>query len=200
MYYNNQNVSAPPFDDISMPMPAPPTYQMSINQNQNLNNDISREEKFRNILNKHEISIEFSKRLQQLLGFKIVFIFDDSGSMNTPLNDSPLNNNNTLFKATRWDELQYFAKISIEIASLFNPDGCNIYFLNRYQYPIKNVTNEVQLTDLFRERPQGFTPLPRVLDNVLNDTSMLLNENKLLIIIATDGEPTDDSGQFFNKQ
>ena len=109
MYYKNQNVSAPQFDDISMP--APPTYHMSINQNKNLNDDISREEKFRNILNKHEISIEFSQRLQQLQGFKIVFIFDDSGSMNTPLNDSPLNNNNTLFKATRWDELQYFAKI-----------------------------------------------------------------------------------------
>ena len=56
------------------------------------------------------------------------------------------------------------------------------------------------MTDLFRERPQGFTPLPRVLDNVLNDTSMLLNEKKLLIIIATDGEPTDDSGQSFNEQ
>ena len=83
----------------------------------------SRDEKFKDIVDKYEISLDFSQRLQQLQGFKIVFIFDDSGSMNAPVMDSPLNNSNSLLKATRWDELQYFAKISLEIATLFNPEG-----------------------------------------------------------------------------
>ena len=65
---------------------------------------ISSEEKFRSIVNKHEINHEFNQRLQQLQGFKITFIFDDSGSMNTPLMDSPPNNQNSILKATRWDE------------------------------------------------------------------------------------------------
>ena len=103
-------------------MPAPPTYFASTKDSKD-----NREQKFREIVDKHEISLDFSQRLQQLQGFKVVFIFDDSGSMNSPLMDSPLNNENTLLKATRWDELQYFAKISIEIATLFDPDGNQFY-------------------------------------------------------------------------
>lgn len=84
---------------------------------------ILREDKFRSIINKHEISLDFAQRIQKLQGFKIAFIFDDSGSMNSTLSESPLNNNNTLMRATRWDELKYFATISIEIASLFDTEG-----------------------------------------------------------------------------
>jgi hypothetical protein len=49
---------------------------------------------------------------------------------------------------------------------------------------------------LFKNKPKGFTPLPRVLEQVLSDISRYVNEKKLLIIIATDGEPTDDNGKF----
>lgn len=154
----------------------------------------SRDEKFKDIVDKYEISLDFSQRLQQLQGFKIVFIFDDSGSMNAPVMDSPLNNSNSLLKATRWDELQYFAKISLEIATLFNPEGCSIYFLNKKPSPIRNVSRESELRRLFLDRPRGFTPLPSVLDQVLNDHKQSLSEQKLLILICTDGEPTDHSG------
>ena len=64
------------FTDISAP-PAPPGYNVP-------GQFKSREERFREIIEKHEISVDFSQRLQQLQGFKIVFIFDDSGSMNAP--------------------------------------------------------------------------------------------------------------------
>lgn len=177
-----------PYYDPSVKYPAPNDYGLTQETNE------SREQKFRNIVNKHEISLDFSQRLQQLQGFKIVFIFDDSGSMNAPLMESPLNNNNTLLKATRWDELQYFSKISIEIATLFDPEGCSIYFLNKKPSPVLNIKNEFQVEQLFRDKPQGFTPLPRVLDQVLDDNNMYLNEKKLLIVIVTDGEPTNDYG------
>ena len=53
------------------------------------------------------------------------------------------------------------------------------------------------MVEAFRNKPQGRTPLPRVLNQVLDDISpsIQLTEQKLLIIIATDGEPTDDQGR-----
>ncbi len=181
-------------------MPDPPTYESSLTQSYgehrfNPNLFISREELFREIINRHEINLEYANRLQVLQGYKIVFIFDDSGSMNTPLAESPLNKQDTLLKASRWDELQYFAKISVEIATIFDPEGCSIYFLNRKPSPVHNICNESQVSPLFKSKPKGFTPLPRVLDKVLNDITRFVYEKKLLIVIATDGEPTDDKGK-----
>lgn len=87
------------------------------------------ESKFKHIISKYKISQFFAKKLHTLSAFKIVFILDDSGSMNEYLDESPLNRGS--FKATRWDELQEFIKISIEIANILNPEGCDVYFLNR---------------------------------------------------------------------
>ena len=71
-----------------------------------------------------------------------------------------------------------------------------MYFLNRKPSPVRNVSHESQVIPLFKNKPKGFTPLPRVLEQVLSDISRYVNEKKLLIIIATDGEPTDDNGKF----
>lgn len=51
----------------------------------------SREDRYQAIINKHEISQQFASKLQKLNTFKIVFVFDDSGSMSSPLEESPLN-------------------------------------------------------------------------------------------------------------
>jgi hypothetical protein len=175
--------------------PQPPAYNNS-NTTQFNSYPLTLEQKYQNIVRKYEISTLFAQKLQILQSYKIVFVFDDSGSMNTTLQDSPLNNNNSLFKATRWDELQYFANISIEIASIFNPNGCDIYFLNRFPSPLKNITDPAQLVNYFHEKPQGFTPLTRTLNLVLNDNPPhILGERKLLIVLATDGEPTDTNGK-----
>lgn len=175
----------------SLPHDGPPSYAKYPSAPQSM----SREDRFRDVVEKHEISRDFSQRLQQLQGFKVVFIFDDSGSMNASLMDSPLNTESNLLKATRWDELQYFAKISLEIVTLFDPDGASIYFLNKQPSPVHNVKHDYELTDLFRDRPRGFTPLPRVLNQVLSDNAKYLSERKLLVLIVTDGEPTDDYGK-----
>jgi hypothetical protein len=128
------------YSDSNIP---PPDYQTLEDQRldteqrvHRVNSDLflSTEEKYREIVNKHEINIEYAKRLNLLQGYKIVFIFDDSGSMNTPLSESPLNKQNTLLKATRWDELQYFAKISVEIATLFDPEGSQKVFIGLFLF------------------------------------------------------------------
>ncbi|CAF1074956.1 unnamed protein product [Brachionus calyciflorus] len=148
-----------------------------------------------NLIHKHEISHDYANRLQYLYGYKTVFIFDDSGSMNSELDDSPLNKNQSQ-RATRWNELEYFASISLEIANLFDPNGCDVYFLN-HQPPIKNIKNVGEFLNYFRQiRPGGYTPLTRTLDQVLKDNANLVGyEKKLLIVIVTDGEPTDASGK-----
>lgn len=82
------------------------------------------------MIRKHEISRFFSKKLRVLNDFKLVFILDDSGSMNEVLEDSPLNHGS--YKASRWDELQEFMRISIELVTVLIEDGgCDVYFLNR---------------------------------------------------------------------
>jgi hypothetical protein len=61
---------------------------------------------------------------------------------------------------------------------------------------LRNINNSAELIPSFSTRPNGFTPLARILNQVLAENNQnVLNERKLLIIIATDGEPTDDNGK-----
>lgn len=138
-----------------------------------------------NVLRKYDISPQMAQRLKSLEYYKIVLILDDSSSMNTV--DSYDG------KSTRWDELSKTASIMIEIASVFNPDGCDVYFLN--MAPVKKVRNVNQIEDYFDDKPQGATPLSQTLKNVIKDNPVSsLDIKSLLIIIATDGEPTDLNG------
>jgi hypothetical protein len=138
-----------------------------------------------NIYQKYEISKEMALRLETLNDFKIVFVFDDSSSMTTK--------DYHLGAITRWDELLKFAKISIEFATLFNPNGCDIYFFNRATY--RNIKDHTQLEHIFSTEPFGSTMITYTLQSVFNDHLNKLNGKKLLILIATDGEPTDIMGQ-----
>jgi hypothetical protein len=152
-----------------------------------------------NLIKEYEINIEYAEKLKVLNNFKIVFILDDSGSMNSKLADSPLINKNkstSQQEVTRWDELKYFTNIIIEIANLFNTNGSDVYFLNRKSN--KNITDKQQLSYSFEDKPQGYTPLELRLQEVLNDNPNL--NKKLLIIIVTDGEPTDTNGKVNIKQ
>ena len=105
---------------------------------------------------RHEIRPDWVVKLRQLENFSIVMICDDSGSMNTVVRQPSVRTMNPYGRnPTRWDELKYFAEISIEIASVFNENGCDIYFLNRYPSPVKNIMNADQLVNYFRDKPQG---------------------------------------------
>lgn len=178
------------------------------------------ERNFKAIIKRYHISQFFAKKLHALADFRIVFILDDSGSMNEYLDESPLNRGN--FKATRWDELQEFIKISIDIANTLNPDGCDVHFLNRltkkiitlfffnvswlkfycfiwFRPMVKNVNKFEELKCKFKTKPGGFTPMSKILNIVLkNDEQhkVELNEKpkKMLIVIVTDGEPTNMEG------
>lgn len=74
----------------------------------------------------------------------------------------------------------------------YNPNGLDIYFLNREKKCNVNVLSGLQ--SIFSAPPNGKTPLIGALNNIYNDKINLINnERKLLIIVITDGEPTDGS-------
>ncbi|CAF4812866.1 unnamed protein product, partial [Rotaria sp. Silwood1] len=162
--------------------------QVGYNSLQETNDERMR--KFQYLVDRYEINREFATRLRGLEGYEIVFIVDDSGSMNTPLGDitGPYDRN-----PTRWDELRQTVSIVVDIASVFDPNGVDIFFLNRQ--PMRNVKNVEQLVPVLAIPPAGPTPIVRILRQVLQEKRLEVQERKLLILIATDGIPTNDSGQ-----
>lgn len=150
--------------------------------------------KFKDIIIKYDINYDFAYRLRALEGFEIVMILDDSSSMRTPIIDRNQNNITPFIQfPKRWDELKHVVSIAVDLASALDPDGVDIYFLNRP--PLLHVTNATQLNETFSRLPNGPTPITRVLNEVLHMKRSQIQERKLLILIATDGLPTNDNGQ-----
>jgi hypothetical protein len=101
-------------------------------------------------------------------------------------------NNTFAVRSTRWDELKQIVSITVDIGSVLDPDGLDIYFLNRP--PVLRVKHASELIPAFATPPNGLTPITRVLRGILQAKQNEIQERKLLIIIATDGQPTDDYG------
>ena len=147
-------------------------------------------EKLRAIAQQYEINPVIVQKLRQLEDFDICLVLDDSGSMASVLKANPAD---PYAKAmTRWDEMKQSAVIITEVASCLDSDGVDVYFLNRP--PIRGVTSANQITVAFQHPPQGFTPTTRTLQQVFQEKAAVIQERKLLIVLITDGQPTDDVG------
>jgi len=178
--------------------PAPPTYDATMQSDQYVRatmanyqrSDDERLGEFQQVVNRYEINHTFATKLRALDGYEIVFICDDSGSMNTPLGDlaGPF-----VKVPSRWDELKQTVSIVVDIASVLDPDGVDIYFLNRE--PLFHVRNSSELIPIFAVPAAGPTPIVPVLRRVLRDKQHQIEERKLLILLATDGVPTDSQGK-----
>jgi hypothetical protein len=146
---------------------------------------------------KHGIRPEWLPALRNLEAFDIVFICDDSGSM---LLDVDVDG--TTMK--RWDELRRSVEMVADIASALDDDGCDVYFLNRP--PVKQVKAAdvgTRLPTALTPEPSGGTPLNRVLRQAVHDKGFdfadepkraLRPAKRLLLLIATDGQPDLDDG------
>jgi hypothetical protein len=111
--------------------------------------------------------------------------------MNTTVTNPSIKDHNDLH--TRWQELKKTVQTVVEIAGVLDRTGVDVYFLNRPG--LKSVTNISALEPYFATDPEGYTPIVQVFNQVLTDMQSVLSEKKLLIILATDGEPTTPSGQ-----
>ncbi len=181
-----QQILQPIYQQNAHPDP-PPYYPGALNY-QDIDPGIPEDkmERFRHVVEKFGISMLFAMRLRELDGYEIVIICDDSGSMSLPVSKP----NDPFIKVeTRWQEAQRSIKIIVDVASIFDPDGIDVYYLNRL--PILNVTKSEQL-DLypnFYQAPSGSTPLGETINKVLNAKRQC--ERNLLLIVFTDGEPNN---------
>jgi hypothetical protein len=134
--------------------------------------------KFGSIFQKYQISNQYWDDLKGLTNLDIVIIGDDSGSMKTPIKGGE----------TRWDELRQVMYQIIEIGTSLDSDGVDILFLNRQGRD--NVTYPDQVSDKFLTEPKGVTPLTNTIMKALQKKK----SKPMLLVIATDGVPTDSNG------
>ena len=152
--------------------------------------------RFRELAGRYEIRPDFCAKLRQLEGFEIVMICDDSGSMTHILDKTPGDPFGK--KYSRWDELKHYVSIVTDIAGVLDQNGLDIYFLNRPG--MTGVTHSDQIQTLFQNPPGGYTPIPRVFQQIMKDNADIIREKKMLVLIATDGQPTDEVGNNATKE
>lgn len=133
------------------------------------------------ICKEYKICDNFRERLRVLKDIEIVVICDDSGSMK-----SPAEKNNP--QTTRWDELKHLVRILVDIASVIDDNGIDIYFLNRPEMLGVKTPEGLEVT--FNLGPNGPTPITPVLKRILK----IKCATSRIIMIATDGLPTMPNG------
>jgi hypothetical protein len=76
--------------------------------------------------------------------------------MNYRLKESHLNGPGKM-NARRWNELKYFANVSIDILGFLMMKALTFIFLNRGTK--RNVKTKVDLDEIFAEKPNGIPPI-----------------------------------------
>ena len=144
------------------------------------------------IMTKYEIKPEFANDLPKLSQYHLSFIIDDSYSMNT----------RTSSEVTRWQELSQTFLDCLKISAPFlSEKGVDLDFLNTGSHlniPLGDIVG------IFQQRsqcPGTATPICQILKKVLlRARNRLKRDHKMtIIIIGTDGEPTDGSMSDLNQ-
>lgn len=129
--------------------------------------------------------------LMQLLRYDIVFIVDDSTSMEGAL----------------WEEARAALARLADMAARYDSDGIDIYFLNAPE--VGRGLSAAEVNRLFeRVQPEGITPTGEKLDELLSEYQVRLERAKaeaeaghpsnlqqikpINFLVITDGAPTDD--------
>ncbi len=133
----------------------------------------------------YKIQKAYLSTIDQLKEYEIVVIADDSGSMDLPFERGKVQ--------TRWEYLKSIIGMVIKAATIFDSNGFDLYFLNRGA--CLNVADSDKLKKFFVLGPSGGTPLLGMLNTVFTEyarkSSSGLIDKKLLVIVCTDGEPSD---------
>ena len=151
----------------------------------------NRLQRFQQLCADHEISNMFASRLRALERFDIVLVCDDSGSMRAPV-EAPSAQQAFAATVTRWDELKRSVATVASIAACLDDDGIDIHFLNRPG--LSSVRDTSVIDAAFAPPPSGFTPIAATLQHILQQRQARRSEKQLLLVVFTDGEPTDANG------
>lgn len=130
------------------------------------------------------LNAEMRNRALRLRGKQIVVIADDSGSMQKPLRKSFLSGT-----PTRWDELRVFMQYVVRLGAVMC-NGVIVKFLNRVSPDLPILTPD-ELNRHFMMPPYGRTPLLGAMRHVFTHFAPAVTGRDLVLVIATDGEPSD---------
>ena len=142
------------------------------------------------LADKHNIRHDYILRVRQLRHFKVVLLCDDSSSMGSIVEPGPGAPPADPFAEsvpTRWSELRSTCELVVELAATVT-GGIDVHFLN-HRGALKDIRSKAQLLAGFPREPHGRTPLTRAFNDVLAANRDLPGEGRLLVLIATDGEP-----------
>ena len=158
-----------------------------------MNENIQELSRFEQLVKTHELSSKVAEQLHTVLSTcEIVVLCDDSGSMGSTITEENIDPfaSNTI-QMTRWMELKKLVATVITFCTAINPNGVDLYFLNRNK--CVGVNSIVGLQNIFSAPPSGDTQITKTLNQIYEDKQSILSQSQkqLLIIVVTDGEPTD---------
>ena len=152
--------------------------------------DAERMTRLEGLARKFELPGGSVRKLRQLENYDIVIVADDSSSMNqhahavpsyAPYAEVP----------SRWEELCSRVADIVEFSTALDKDGIDIYFLNSGKH--LNIQQPEDARRLFQRRPDGYTYLKETYQQVIRD-KLRSPDDKVLILVATDGEPNAMKG------
>jgi hypothetical protein len=146
-----------------------------------------------NFATKYQVAPQYISKLRKLIGWDIVIICDDSGSMSSTSDAFP-STDPFARKFSRFDELKMIVDQILGIANVLDDDGTDLYFLNRGV--ARNIKSHEQVAQLFTAPPSGSTPLVTTFNQAIADKVATLGEKNLLVIIITDGLPDNGITEF----
>lgn len=174
----------------------PPEQNINIETLQRERAGFERMQRLQAFATQYEIRSDFLPRLHRLSEFEIIALCDDSGSMSTTSVPVPGIPYFGVTQPTRWTELRNTMSIVVELATILRGgEGVDVHFLNRPPVLRAMSSRDVQVAFDFSP-PMGFTPLSRSVKEILNgERGRPGAQRPLLLLIATDGEPTDENGR-----
>ena len=146
-----------------------------------------------NCITMSQMSNLYALKINQLKGFDIVVICDDSESMNLPL-QAYIDNHFDINQSIKWNILKNAIKGFMMVNTMINEAGIDIHFLNGFTE--RNVCESSTIDTMFETKPRGCMFVENELEKILQYYMNGIADNKLLIIIASDTNLLNESKEF----
>lgn len=193
--------SAPPaYGSLGMPQTLQPLQPQYYPQSW----DDAKRQEFDQLCACNEIHPEYAQEARYLMGgVKKLFVIDNSGSQTRLLDVTKTQARLSRgHPPRRYDEVIEFVRKAMPVMALDARDGVDFYFINpvngKQFYP--NIHTWEQIRPVFDASPSGLTPLCQTLEWAYSHYSGIIDEQGLIAVIITDGEPYDGTAKESKKR